>query len=79
MKLAGLVIALHVTVLATVQTLEVRGRGGVIDERNPGDMKTEDNPCVYIGKYFTIDVREVAEEIKYACSLLANATIHIRT
>ena len=44
---------------------------------DPGDMKTEDNPCVYIGKYFTIDVREVAEEIKYACMFAANATIHI--
>ena len=68
MKPTSLVTALCVTVIATVLTAEVRGRSrGIISERNPNDMKIEDNPCVYIGKYFTIDVREVAEEIKYVC------------
>lgn len=62
--------SLCVVLMATLLTGEVRGR--VIEEDLPKHLRlevpeTEDvsNPCVYVGRYFTIDVRRVAEQFKY--------------
>lgn len=58
-----LVVALCVAVLAIVQNGEVAGRP--VDQLKIPMIPEDDNPCVYIGRYYMIDVREVAEEIKY--------------
>lgn len=56
-------VTVSMAVMVTMVTVRGRDLQEVKKELNI-PISEDDNPCVYIGSYYTIDVRDVAEAIK---------------